>query len=248
MKRSVKNVILIILIVLVGVAIGFTMHYAGESLSTTSNTQEMGFPGGNEGPKGNSDMGEPPEKREESEDKEDTDTEEDTTKEEDSKDSEDSDRPEMPDGEKPDGDMPSGEKPSDMGEPNGGNMEMPSNSSSEDTSDSLETKYIVLFIVEGLVLSILITEAIFTKFNKKTLKETFEDKDKLIIAILVSLILAGVLFISEYAVSTKLLPTTSTQEVSNMEMPERNEEMENKEDTDTEEDTEEDTDTKTESA
>lgn len=54
---------------------------------------------------------------------------------------------------------------------------------------SLDNVYYVIFGIESLVLAILIIYLIMSGFNKKTFKETFENKDKVIISVLSIIIL-----------------------------------------------------------
>jgi len=54
-----------------------------------------------------------------------------------------------------------------------------------------KTKYFVLFTIEGLVIGLTGSYLVISGFNKKTFKETFEDKDKIVICILSTIILTG---------------------------------------------------------
>lgn len=62
----------------------------------------------------------------------------------------------------------------------------------QNSSNTLETKYIIIFGLESLVLAVLITYLIMSNLNKKTIKETFVSSDKIIIYLLLTIILTGV--------------------------------------------------------
>lgn len=65
----------------------------------------------------------------------------------------------------------------------------------------LDSKYIILFGVENLFLSLILIYLIMSKLNKKNFKETFENGDKIIILILSLIILVvGLLTIEVYLV------------------------------------------------
>ena len=210
MKRSIKNAISIILIILLCGAMFFTVSYA-ENNSTQNNKGGMSqnggtppeMPSGNnsnqgtppEKPSGdNNDMGEPPAKPE-------------------GDDNQNSDMSEPP--AKPDGDNTD----SNMGEP-------PTKPDGEESSSSekgqmpemkktsISTIYYVIFGAESLVLTILVMYLIMSNFNKKTFKETFENKDKIIITILSVIILtAGLTCLDVY------LANQATSSNENMQDP-----------------------------
>ncbi len=86
------------------------------------------------------------------------------------------------------------EKPDGEGDGNNSNNtppEMPDNKIESNSSGNI--KYYVIFGIEGLILSVLIIYLILSKANKKTLKEAFADKDKLVIFILSCCLLSIVL-------------------------------------------------------
>ena len=164
MNRKIKNIIMIGIIILMGVAVYFT-------LNMKNNTSSMGTPPEIPGSSESNQTGDvfgnmPPSKPGES-------------------DNEMFNKmapPNMPDedmGVTPP-EMPSGEAPS---MPNGEAPTIPSNSSST-------TMYILLGI-ESLVIATLLVYLLMSNFNKKTFKETYQDKDKLIITILSVIILTG---------------------------------------------------------
>ena len=77
--------------------------------------------------------------------------------------------------------------------------EKPENNSSNDnqnntqnpseSSNTLSLIYYILYIIERLIIATLIMYLILSRFNKKSFKETFQNKDKIIINILSIIIL-----------------------------------------------------------
>lgn len=101
--------------------------------------------------------------------------------------------PEKPEGdneevsEKPDSSN-QGETQPDMPSDNHGSETKPEMPNGEN-KNNISTIYYVLFGVESLIITILVIYLVMSSFNKKTLKETFVNKDKIIIYILGSIIL-----------------------------------------------------------
>ncbi len=204
MKRSLKNIIMIVLVILMCGSIVFTMNYA-KSHVTSSN--EM--PNANGG-------GTPPEMPSNNSNDE-------MTKTDDNDSSEDRKEPPTNNGEKPDNSFNMGEPPakpdgddnnapSDMPGNNGNNSEggMPSgNAPMMDSSASISSIYYVIFVIEGLVISCIVMYLIMSCFNKKTFKETFANKDKVMINILSVIILTSVCTYLSAKISNNLL-TNST--------------------------------------
>lgn len=88
--------------------------------------------------------------------------------------------------EKPNGSTDNiGEPPS---KPDENNSSMPN---FQNSSNTLKTKYIIIFGVESLVLAVLISYLIMSNLNKKTIKETFVTSDKIIIYALLTIVLTG---------------------------------------------------------
>lgn len=197
MKRSIKNAISIILIILLCGAMFFTVSYAKNN-STQNNKGEMSqnggtppeMPSGNNSNQGtppkkpsgdNNNMGEPPAKPE-------------------GDDNQNSDMSELP-------------TKSDSNNTNS-NMSEPPAKPDGDNTDSISTIYYVIFGAESLVLTILVMYLIMSNFNKKTLKETFANKDKIIITILSVIILtAGLTCLDVY------LANQTTSSNQNMQGP-----------------------------
>ena len=190
MKRSIKNAISIVLIILLCGAMFFTVSYAKNN-STQNNKGEMSQNGGTppDMPSGNnSNQGTPPEKP--SGDNNDM-----------------GEPPTKPDEDKSDSESSSSEK----GQMSTGN---PGGQMPEMKKASISTIYYVIFGAESLVLTILVMYLIMSNFNKKTFKETFENKYKIIITILSVIILtAGLTCLDVYLANQ----TTSSNE--NMQGP-----------------------------
>lgn len=97
--------------------------------------------------------------------------------------------PEIPSGEN------GGEVPSGMPNEENSNMISPNTNvvSMNQSNDNLDIIFYVLFIVESLGMSILIIYLIMSNLNKKVIRETFINLDKIIIFILSTIILTSVL-------------------------------------------------------
>ncbi len=165
MQRKYKNMILVLLIVGVFCSLIGTMYYASSKMSESkdfvSNTQTPPEMPESEMASG----GEPPEKPE-GETGESMEEPPEKPEEEDNSNS----------GEQPK-EMPSLDSEDDNGIKNDGN------------SQHLGVSYYVLFGIESLLLSSLIIYFIMSGFNKKTIKETFSNGDKVVIDVLASLII-----------------------------------------------------------
>mgnify|MGYP004647242737 FL=1 len=104
----------------------------------------------------------------------------------DSNNTSDNERPQMPNN---DGSMP----------PEMGNMP------SEKETSSITTGYYIAFTIEGLILSTLIIYLIMSNFNKKNIKETFENKDKVIICLLSLIILTGLITLGSSVITNNVV-------------------------------------------
>ena len=101
--------------------------------------------------------------------------------------------------------------PPDMNS-NGGNKMTPPDMNQNNTSSNektIGTIYYVIFGLESLVISLLIMYLIMSCFNKKTFKETFTSKDKLLICILSTIILTGCLTYTEGYLTKNVLKSTN---------------------------------------
>lgn len=134
-------------------------------------------------PQNNSnEMGTPPEKT----DKDNNNNSSNPPEKPDSNNTSDNERPQMPNN---DGSMP----------PEMGNMP------SEKETSSITTGYYIAFTIEGLILSTLIIYLIMSNFNKKNIKETFKNKDKVIISLLSLIILTGLITLGSSVITNNVV-------------------------------------------
>ncbi len=82
------------------------------------------------------------------------------------------------------------------------NMQMPGQNTNTASSKEIGTTYYIVFAVEALVISSLAIYLVMSNLNKRNIKETFENKDKIIIYILGTLLGTGVLTYSFGAITT----------------------------------------------
>lgn len=189
MKRKIKNIILVVILILSFISVFLTMNYAKNHIK--SNNQPM------MGENDKMDKGNAPEKP----------------------DGDNSNIPEKPEvdnaniPEKPSGDNDSNVP--EMGE--GNKLDMPNDSNRPDmpfeneSSAKLETIYYVLFGIESLIIVSLIIYLIMSNCNKKTIKETFTNKDKIIIYVLLTLILTtGMTYLDKYVTESYLLKNNTS--------------------------------------
>ena len=232
MKRYLKNIIISILIILMGVSMFFTMNYAKNHTSNNITMPNMNNNGGND-----NNMGEPPEmpgNNNSSSDSSDTNTppekpsndsgEEPPTKpDENTENNNNTNEPKENSNETTESTKDNNTKKSTennnstSNEPNSDNnkpSEMPS--MSNNTSTSLDTKYIILFGVESFVFGILIMYLIMSNFNKYGIKETFKNKDKILIYIMSTIIITGGLTYLDSYITKNVFLTSSTSNKSSM--------------------------------
>lgn len=223
MKRNIKNIIMLILVVLVIGSMVFTMNYAKNHITT--NNKEM-----------TNENGTPPSMPNDQNNSSNDDNQNSNTPPSKSDGENNNNTNEPP--EKPEGDnqtLP--EKPSDSSNlnnnesstsdeskgneqntntppsmPNGQNG--PGNMNNQNSVD-LTTCYYVAFAIESLILSSLIIYLIMSSFNKKTFKETFENKDKVVITILSVIILTTVFTYADKYITTEYFLTNDSMPMGN---------------------------------
>ncbi len=204
MKRSLKNIIMIVLCVLLGVSSYFTMNYASKNtVSSNGINQGSMKSGGFNGPGGT-----PPDMNNSSTD---------GSKESDSNSSNSFDSssksnsgtpPERPSDMDGNGTPPKkGDGSNSFGFGGGPSMSGKTNSSSK----NIDAIYYVLFGVQSFIISVIVIYLFMSSFNKKSFKETFSDKDKLLICVLASIILAGVITYGEGYLAQNVLNSGSTE-------------------------------------
>lgn len=98
------------------------------------------------------------------------------------------------------------EKPSEDNKPNNEGTTPPDmpNMQNDNSNSNISAGYYIAFSIEGLILSTLIIYLIMSNYNKKTIKETFENKDKIIISVLSVVLLTILLTGVSSIVTTKL--------------------------------------------
>lgn len=228
MKRNIKNIIMLILVVLVIGSMVFTINYAKNHITTNNKemTNENGTPpsmpnnqnnssndnnqnsntppskpdGENNNEQNNNNTNEPPEKPE-------GDNQTPPEKPSDSNDS--GNNGSSTSGDEKGNDQNSNTPPSMPNGQNGsGNM-------NNQNSIDLTTCYYVAFAIESLILSSLIIYLIMSSFNKKTFKETFENKDKVVITILSVIILTTVFTYTDKYITTEYFLTNDSMPMGN---------------------------------
>lgn len=96
------------------------------------------------------------------------------------------------------------------------NMQKPGQNMSATSNKEIDTTYYIVFAVEALVISSLAIYLVMSNLNKRNIKETFENKDKIIIYILGTLLGTGVLTYSFGAITTNyFLNSSNTTEKGN---------------------------------
>ena len=190
MKRSLKNIIMIVLVILMCGSVVFTMNYAKNN--TTSSNEMPSMNGGGTPPDLPSDNTPGDMKTSDSNNTDEDRKEPPTDNEERLDNNSDMLKPLA----KPDGD--------DNNAPNGMHSNNENNSKTENVgkidnnndfimndSVSISSIYYIIFAIEGFVILNIIMYLIMSNFNKKTFKETFSNKDKVIINILSIIILTS---------------------------------------------------------
>lgn len=204
MKRNVKNAICVVLIILSCVMVFLTMNYAKnnvkESNNFSNNPPEM--PSGGNGPDQGGEMT-PPDMNDDEERKEPGDKPDMNENQNEDMQDDESNIPEM------DNDNNRPEMPNN-------NMQMPRQNTNTASSKEIGTTYYIVFAVEALVISSLAIYLVMSNLNKRNIKETFENKDKIIIYVLGTLLGTGVLTYSFAAITTNyFLNSSNTTEKGN---------------------------------
>ena len=190
MKRSTKNIICILILILMIGCTYITMNYAKNNIKSNDLENMNGNPPSM--PNGGS---EPPEKP-----------------------SDDNQSSEMP--EKPNDDNQSGEMPEKPNEDNEGTSipEKPSDNKqsnenvmipSTNTSASITLSYYIVFGILSLVISCVSIYLVMSKFNSKTKRETFYSKDRVIIYILSVVIVSSILTYFDSFITNKYFITST---------------------------------------
>lgn len=204
MKRNVKNAICVVLIILSCVMVFLTMNYAKNNVKGSNNfsNNPPEMPSGGNGPGQGGEMT-PPDMNDDEERKEP------------------SDKPDMNENQNEDmqddeSNIPKMDNDNNRPEMSNNNMQMPGQNTNTASSKEIGTTYYIVFAVEALVISSLAIYLVMSNLNKRNIKETFENKDKIIIYILGTLLATGVLTYSFGAITTNyFLNSSNTTEKGN---------------------------------
>ncbi len=200
MSRKIKNIISIVVILLLCGSIVFTGYLSAKSNTNNSNNISNINQNGSEQPEmpNGDNPGEPPEKPDGK-----------MNNEQGNDNSNMEEPPEMPN---VDNNMGT---PPDMPNNNGG-IEQIGGQQGDNTDNNYV--YLILLGIESLSLSLIVLYLIMSGFNKKTLKETFANSDKILIYILGVVILTSGLTLTENLVANKFKDNANVNENSNQGM------------------------------
>lgn len=191
MKKSIKNIITVFVIILGIASIFVTANLSKNSQNNTSQNVSQGMNNSNQTPpdmpSGNNQT--PPSGNSSN----DSNSSSSSSESNDSSSSNDSNSNESS-GQQ----MPSGNQGSNVPQMPGGNQgsngqQMPSSNSEQSNSNDSQIIYYVIYGVESFIISSAFMYLLLSHFNKKTFKETFSNKDKIIIEILSVIILTVVI-------------------------------------------------------
>ena len=186
-SRKYKNIIMVIILFLCSVCIYYTMTHV-EKVENNMNFNNSNM----QGPPNNSNMQGPPDRKSN-----------DSSNMQDSNESQSSDNSSNSDNEDnnslDENDM---SKPPQMND-NSNDQNRPNMNNFNNHNNSINTIYYLLFACESFVFTIIIIYLIISRFNQKTFKEIFYEKDKLIIFLLSSFLLAICLTVTESYFSKK---------------------------------------------
>lgn len=206
MNRKIKNIIMIIIVIMICIASGFTINLAKESgevkqgnppqMSNTNgeNNGQMGTP-----PNVNNNSTEPPAKPDDSSENVSSNTQQ-------------SQMMEKTDGQNG---QENGNMPSAPNMQNGENM--PSMSGQ---SNQIETAYYIIFGIEAFVVSIIVIYLIMSGFNSKTLAETVNGAKNIIIYIILVAVITTGLTLAQICITKNISNSNTQNQVqNNMQMP-----------------------------
>ena len=211
MKRTTKNIICIILILLIATMNFLTINYAKENINNKESDGKIELGNNNsdnmmppDRPDGNSDMKVPSKPDEDSNAEIPDKPDEDSNAEIPDKPDEDSNM-EMPD--RPNDNQQEQNK-NDVNKPDTSNIDL----NKKEDNTSLTYIYYIIFGITNLVIAMIIIYLIMSKFNKKTFKETFSNSDKIIINILAVIILTVGFTYIDRIITTNLIENNSLKE------------------------------------
>lgn len=215
MKRKTKNILMIFLIVLLTVCSYFTLDSAGKSITSSTSRQSHNFRGtppdmNSSSSSASDDTNNEGQSGSQKEHKRTSDMSKDessTSKTRPERSSENSEGESVTKPDESDGEF---EKNSD-----GSNGQMPSmpevgfDFNKEKTSSDLDVIYYALFGIESVAISSIVIYLLMSGFNKKSFKETFGNKDKVVIYVLSIVLLGSFLTFGEGYISKKYFNTES---------------------------------------
>jgi len=211
LKRTTKNIICIILILLIATMNFLTINYAKENINNKESDGKIELGNNNsdnmmppDRPDGNSDMKVPSKPDEDSNAEIPDKPDEDSNAEIPDKPDEDSNM-EMPD--RPNDNQQEQNK-NDVNKPDTSNIDL----NKKEDNTSLTYIYYIIFGITNLVIAMIIIYLIMSKFNKKTFKETFSNSDKIIINILAVIILTVGFTYIDRIITTNLIENNSLKE------------------------------------
>ncbi len=230
MNRKLKNIITILIIIIISVLSFFTMKSANNAKNTFPGA--MGTPPEMSGSTGKSENGMPPARPDSNSDNKDEKGTPPDMPEQD-KQGENNNTPPAKPGENNSSEQTNQEqsentreKPNENGQigKSGENSNMPDDNRPKGMPNrnaknvEIATIYYILFIVEALAISVLIAYLIMSNFNKKTIKETLNEKIKIILYIAIVVVLTtGLTFLQVYL--TKNVITGNSQPQGELQMP-----------------------------
>ncbi len=214
MNRKIKNIIMIIIVIMVCIASGFTIKLAKESgevkqgnppqMSNTNgeNNGQMGTPPNVNNNSDGNNQGTPPSKPDDSSENASSNTQQSQMK-------------EKTDGQNSSNGQENGNMPSAPNMQNGENM--PSMSGQ---SNQIETAYYIIFGIEAFVVSIIVIYLIMSGFNSKTLAETVNGAKNIIIYIILVAVITTGLTLAQICITKNISNSNTQNQVqNNMQMP-----------------------------
>lgn len=233
MKRNLKNIMMILIIIAIGVCSYFTMKNTQTTNSDGSiNQQEGQMPSQNSNSSNSNsgnNMGEPPTKPDEENNSNSSNNQ--------NGESQMGEPPAKSDEENNSNSSNKQNSGSKMGEPpakpdsennsNSNNNELEpkemQDMNQQNSEGGIQTIHYIMFGIEGLVISILIIYLAMSRFNKYTLRETLNETNTTIIFVLLILILTTILTVAQVYIINKVFTTTNPSSQNNQQMiPEGN--------------------------
>lgn len=95
--------------------------------------------------------------------------------------------------------------------------EMP-NMNVENSNSGIRTIHYIMFVMEGIIISILITYLVMSKFNKFTIQETLNGTSKVIIFGLIIIIITTALTLAQICIAKKFFTAENSNSQNNQQM------------------------------